>query len=107
MHTLQEGTPLMRGVPSHRCVARREQGGRSSPTSARDQIPRTGGCNPVTRVSDMGGGTVDLTAETDYVRLVEVLEFNSLEISSDCGHLNHLNISSITSIFPRSIPSNL
>ena len=31
--------------------------------------------NPVTRVSD-------LTAETDYVRLVEVLEFNSLEISS-------------------------
>ena len=38
--------------------------------------------NPVTRVSDMGGGTVDLTAETDYVRLVEVLVFNSLEISS-------------------------
>ena len=31
--------------------------------------------NPVTRVSD-------LTAETDYVRLVEVLVFNSLEISS-------------------------
>ena len=28
----------MRGVPSHRCVARREQGGVSSPTSARDLI---------------------------------------------------------------------
>ena len=31
--------------------------------------------NPITRVSD-------LTAETDYFRLVEVLVFNSLEISS-------------------------